>query len=40
MHVWSCFEDLIIKKIMMQSKFNLQSLCNSYSFFNFDFACM
>ena len=36
--VWSCFEDLIIIKIMVQSKFNLAARFYSYNFFSFRFA--
>ena len=32
--VWSYFEDVVIRKIMMQSKFNLDAQFNSYNFFN------
>ena len=31
--VWSCFEDLVMKKIMMKSKFNIDARFNIYSFF-------
>ena len=31
--VWSYFEDLVIRKIMVQSKFNLDAQFNSYNFF-------
>ena len=31
--VWSCFEDLIIRKMMVQSKFNLNAWFKSYRFF-------
>ena len=40
MQVWSCFEDLVIRKIMMYFKFNLDAQFNSYNFFNSNFACM
>jgi len=33
--VWSCFEDLVMKKIMMKSKFNIDARFNIYSFFLF-----
>ena len=37
----SCFEDLIIGKIMGQFKLNLDSWFRTYSFFfSFKFACM
>ena len=32
-HVWSCFEVLIIRKIIVQSKFNLDVRFNSYNIF-------
>ena len=35
----SCFEDLIIRKIMMQSEFNLNNWLNPCCFFSFKFAC-
>ena len=38
--VWSCLEGLVIRKIMVQSKINLDTRLKSYSFFNSDFACM
>ena len=50
--VWSCFEDLVIRKMMVQSKFNLNARFKSYRFFrknfsfhvsdviNFVFTCM
>ena len=31
--IWSCFEDLVIKKLIVQSKINLNDQSNSYSFF-------
>ena len=36
----SCFVDLVMRKMMVQSKFNLNAQFNSYNFFNFRFACM
>ena len=36
--VWYCFEDLIIRKIMVQSKFDLDSRFDSYNFFRFKIA--
>ena len=32
--VWSCFEDLVIRKIMVQFKINLDARLKSYSFFS------
>jgi hypothetical protein len=37
--MWSYFEDLIIRKIMVQSKFNLDARLNIIAFFNLEFAC-
>ena len=31
--MWSCFEDLVIRKIMMQSEFNLDARVQIYRFF-------
>ena len=31
--VWSCFEDLVIKKIIVQSEFNFNALFRNYNFF-------
>ena len=31
--VWSCFEDLVIKKIIVQSEFNFNALFRNYKFF-------
>ena len=33
MQMWSCFEDLVIKKIIVKFKFNLDTWFNGYSFF-------
>ena len=33
--VWSCFEDLVIRKLIIQFKFNLDILFKIYSFFKF-----
>ena len=30
--MWSCFEDFVIKKIMAQSKFDLDARFDSYNF--------
>ena len=38
--MWSCFEDLVIRKIMTQSKFDLNAQFDSYNFFRLGFACM
>ena len=38
--MWYSFEDLIIRKIMIQSKLNLDIRFNNYSFFSFEFACI
>ena len=38
--MWSYFVDLIIRKIMAQSKLNMDTRFNSYSFFYSEFACM
>ena len=38
--VWSCLADPIIRKIMVQSKINLNARLKSYCFFNSDFAYM
>ena len=34
--MWSCFEDLVIKMIMIQSKFNFDARFNCYNFFVLD----
>ena len=31
--MWSCFEDLVMTKIMMKPKFNIDDRFNIYSFF-------
>ena len=33
--MWSCFEDLIIRKIIMQFKFNFDAQLSTYDIFNF-----
>ena len=37
--MWSCFEDLVIRKIMVKFKFNLNTCFNIYNFFSFEFEC-
>ena len=31
--MWSCFEDLVMRKIMVKPKFNIDTRFNIYSFF-------
>ena len=33
MQVWFCFGDLVMRKIMVKSKFNIDARFNIYSFF-------
>ena len=35
--MWSCFEDLVIKKIMVQSKFDFNTQFDRYHFSSFKF---
>ena len=38
--VWPCFEDLVIKEIIVKSKLNLDAWFYTYCSFNFEFVCM
>ena len=38
--MWYCFEDLVVKKIIVQSKFNLDARFKIYRFFSSNFPCM
>ena len=40
MQVWFCFGDLVMRKIMVKSKFNIDARFNIYSFFILEFVCM
>ena len=37
--VWPCFEDLVIKEIIVKLKLNLDAWFYTYCSFNFEFVC-